>query len=45
MSSEQNRRILLVDDLPAIHGDFRKVLGAAAPVSALAELESALFGT
>jgi hypothetical protein len=26
-----NRRLLLIDDNPAIHGDFRKVLCAAAP--------------
>jgi diguanylate cyclase (GGDEF)-like protein/PAS domain S-box-containing protein len=45
MSTAQNRRVLLVDDLPSIHDDFRKVLGASAPTSALAELESALFGT
>jgi two-component system, NtrC family, sensor kinase len=40
-----NRRILLVDDNPAIHDDFRKVL--AAPKSAnpqLLEAEAALFG-
>jgi len=24
--SKQNRRILLIDDLPAIHEDFRKIL-------------------
>ena len=40
-----NRRILLVDDLPSIHEDFRKVLVSTAPVSSLVELEAALFGT
>lgn len=45
MSTTHNRRILLVDDLPSIHEDFRKVLAGAAPVSSLAELEAALFGT
>jgi diguanylate cyclase (GGDEF)-like protein/PAS domain S-box-containing protein len=45
MNMTQNRRILLVDDLPSVHDDFRKVLGAAAPVSSLAELEAALSGT
>jgi len=38
-----NRRILLIDDMPAIHEDFRKVLvRAAAPE--LDETEAALFG-
>jgi diguanylate cyclase (GGDEF)-like protein/PAS domain S-box-containing protein len=45
MSGAVNRRILLVDDLPSIHEDFRKVLASTAPVSSVAELESALFGT
>ena len=45
MSNAVNRRILLVDDLPSIHDDFRKVLSSSAPVSSVAELESALFGT
>ena len=40
-----NRRVLVVDDNRAIHGDFRKVLGEAThEQSALAELEAALFG-
>jgi CheY-like chemotaxis protein len=40
-------RILLIDDNAAIHGDFRKVLGADAEDSAheaLAVLEASLFG-
>ncbi|MDQ3201332.1 MAG: EAL domain-containing protein [Pseudomonadota bacterium] len=41
-----NRRILIVDDTPSIHQDFRKILG---PVpdgeQSLAETEAALFGT
>jgi diguanylate cyclase (GGDEF)-like protein/PAS domain S-box-containing protein len=45
MTALPNRRILLVDDLPSIHEDFRKVLVSTAPVSNLAELEAALFGT
>lgn len=45
MSAPLNRRILLVDDLPSIHEDFRKVLAASAPVSTIAELEAAIFGT
>ena len=40
-----NRRVLVVDDNRAIHGDFRKVLGEAThEQSALAELEAVLFG-
>ncbi|KAI2681156.1 GGDEF and EAL domain-containing protein [Pseudomonas sp. TNT3] len=41
-----NRRILIIDDTPSIHEDFRKILGA--PVDdeqALAGTEEALFGT
>ena len=41
-----NRRILIVDDTPSIHEDFRKILG---PVpdgeQSLADTEAALFGT
>ena len=40
-----NRRVLVVDDNRAIHGDFRKVLGEQShDQSALAELEAMLFG-
>jgi signal transduction histidine kinase len=40
-----NRRVLIVDDNRAIHGDFRKVLGEAShEQSALATLEAELFG-
>jgi len=42
---QKNRRILLIDDNPAIHEDFRKILkkpGASA--NGLAEAEAALFG-
>jgi two-component system NtrC family sensor kinase len=42
---ERNRRILVVDDNPEIHGDFRKILapsGGRAP--AMAALEAELFG-
>jgi len=39
------RRILMVDDNPAIHQDFRKILGAGLPTAdALADSEAALFG-
>lgn len=43
MNTSQNRRILLVDDTPAIHEDFRKILTAASTVAAF-ELESASHG-
>ena len=45
MSEEQNRRILLVDDMPAIHEDFRKILLATMAQSDLDDVESALFGS
>jgi diguanylate cyclase (GGDEF)-like protein/PAS domain S-box-containing protein len=45
MKPRANRRILLVDDTPAIHEDFRKVLAAAAPNSGLDQDERILFGT
>lgn len=40
-----NRRILVVDDNPAIHEDLRKILAPTGPSSALTGLEGALFGT
>jgi signal transduction histidine kinase len=42
MNTPHNRRILLVDDMPAIHDDFRKIL--VAQKDELSSLESALFG-
>ncbi|MFJ2486047.1 ATP-binding protein [Pseudomonas sp. NPDC087639] len=46
MSELSNRRILLIDDMPSIHEDFRKILAPAAPHSVeLDEMETALFGT
>ncbi|MBN3863344.1 hybrid sensor histidine kinase/response regulator [Pseudomonas frederiksbergensis] len=46
MSELSNRRILLIDDTPSIHDDFRKIL---TPTSAhhaeLDEMEAALFGS
>ncbi len=39
-----NRRILITDDNPAIHEDFRKVLAAAESPQVLDTLESSLFG-
>ncbi|KQU71460.1 MULTISPECIES: ATP-binding protein [unclassified Rhizobacter] len=44
MTPAQNRRILLVDDMPAIHEDFRKILVPPAACGALGAVEAALFG-
>ena len=45
MNRQHNRRILLADDMPAIHDDFRKVLLPATAAANLDDMESALFGT
>lgn len=43
--SEQNRRVLLIDDTPSIHEDFRKILAPAKPGEAeLEAAEKVLFG-
>jgi signal transduction histidine kinase/PleD family two-component response regulator len=40
-----NRRILIIDDNPAIHDDFRKIFGSDLPgTEALTKAEIALFG-
>src|SRR5688572_29769185 len=41
-----NRRILLIDDNPAIHDDFRKSLAprSTAAIATLVDLEAELFG-
>lgn len=44
MTQTKNRRILVIDDNPAIHQDFRKVLGTVATTSHLEADERALFG-
>ena len=45
MNIPQNRRILLVDDMPAIHEDFRKILmPQALEHGELSAVEAALFG-
>jgi diguanylate cyclase (GGDEF)-like protein/PAS domain S-box-containing protein len=45
MNTANNTRILLVDDLPSIHDDFRKILTPVAPGGDdLADMEAALFG-
>src|ERR1051326_7680250 len=44
-SSASEPRILIVDDNPAIHADFRKVLGPGSQTaSRMSALESTLFG-
>ncbi|EDY17711.1 multi-sensor hybrid histidine kinase [Chthoniobacter flavus Ellin428] len=46
MNLPTNNRILLVDDNPAIHEDFRKILlGTTKPSTELDAMESVLFGT
>ncbi|MDP9082925.1 MAG: EAL domain-containing protein [Pseudomonadota bacterium] len=45
MNTPQNRRILLVDDLPSIHEDFRKILNPPAAATDLDAEEAILFGT
>ena len=44
MTEDGNRRVLLIDDAPTIHDDFRKVLVPAQPGEELDHLEAALFG-
>jgi signal transduction histidine kinase len=39
-----NRRILIVDDNPAIHEDFRKILCPSSPSQTLDEDEAVIFG-
>ena len=41
---EKNHRILVVDDNPAIHEDFRKILSAGSKEADFDAVESALFG-
>jgi PAS domain S-box-containing protein len=45
MNRIENRRILLIDDTPAIHEDFRKILVPTGSESELDEMEASLFGT
>ena len=44
MNTLQNRHILLVDDMPSIHEDFRKILAARPAARDLDDVEAALFG-
>ncbi len=42
---QTNRRILIIDDTPAIHDDFRKILAPQVPAAVdLNQLEQPLFG-
>jgi CheY-like chemotaxis protein len=44
-SPPKANRILVIDDNPAIHDDFRKILGAATGgVTDISAAEAALFG-
>ena len=42
--SRENRRVLVIDDNPAIHADFRKTLAGKSISANLADLEAELFG-
>jgi diguanylate cyclase (GGDEF)-like protein/PAS domain S-box-containing protein len=44
MSTLESRRVLVVDDTPAIHEDFRKILGRTTAATDLEEDEAILFG-
>jgi two-component system, sensor histidine kinase and response regulator len=44
MATTLNRRVLLIDDMPAIHNDFRKILAPRELSGDLDEAEAALFG-
>src|SRR5438128_5011806 len=44
MNTLQNRNILLVDDMPSMHEDFRKILAARPAAGDLDDVEAALFG-
>jgi two-component system, NtrC family, sensor kinase len=44
MTPHENRRILLVDDTPSIHEDFRKILTRQSAAPELDAAEEALFG-
>lgn len=46
MNNQSNRRILLIDDTPSIHDDFRKILTPAVQQNVdLDDMEAALFGS
>lgn len=43
-TTADHRRILIVDDSPSIHADFRKILGGSQGESSLEQCEAELFG-
>lgn len=45
LSASRNRHILLVDDMPSIHADFRKILAPPPAAEKLRQMEGAVFGT
>jgi signal transduction histidine kinase len=45
MNTPSDSRVLLIDDMPSIHDDFRRVLAPPRSSATLAEAEGALFGT
>jgi two-component system NtrC family sensor kinase len=42
--ASRNRHILLIDDMPAIHDDFRKILAPRPAADRLRNMEAAVFG-
>ena len=44
MNTPRNRRILLIDDMPSIHEDFRKILAPEPAVQGLEDAEAVIFG-
>jgi two-component system, NtrC family, sensor kinase len=44
VNTPENRRILLIDDMPSIHEDFRRILAARPAARDLDDVEAALFG-
>jgi two-component system NtrC family sensor kinase len=44
VNTPQNRRILLIDDTPSIHEDFRKILSTKPAAPELDAVKAALFG-
>ncbi|MEX0679299.1 MAG: HD domain-containing phosphohydrolase [Pirellulales bacterium] len=41
MENHENRRVLIIDDNESIHADFRKILGASAPLTTAVESAAA----
>lgn len=44
MNAPANRRILLIDDTPSIHEDFRRILSGSVTAPGMRDAEEALFG-